>query len=84
MNKLNELKIQIYADGADFDSIKKYNQDPLIKGFTTNPSLMKGAGINNYEEFAKEILSIVKNKPVSFEVFSDDIIEMENQANQKI
>ena len=81
MNKLNELKIQIYADGADFDSIQTYNQDPIIKGFTTNPSLMKSVGVNDYEEFAKEILSIVKIKPVSFEVFSDDLVEMENQAN---
>tara|TARA_Y100000389_G_C17423598_1_gene498218 strand:+ start:988 stop:1308 length:321 start_codon:yes stop_codon:yes gene_type:complete len=75
MNKLDKLKIQIYADGADFESINKYNQDSIIKGFTANPSLMKSVGVNDCVEFAKKILSIVKNKPVSFEVFSDDLIE---------
>tara|TARA_Y100000992_G_C21139679_1_gene430760 strand:+ start:111 stop:821 length:711 start_codon:yes stop_codon:yes gene_type:complete len=82
MNKLKNLKISIFADGADFDSIKLYNDHELIKGFTTNPSLMKSVGVTNYKEFAKKILSIVKIKPISFEVFSDDLIEMEKQAKE--
>jgi transaldolase len=80
MGKIDDLKINIYADGADLESIEKYNKDPLIKGFTTNPSLMKSAGIKDYKKFAKKILSIVKHKPVSFEVFADEISEMETQA----
>lgn len=82
MGKIDNLKINIYADGADLDSIEKYNKDPLIKGFTTNPSLMKAAGIQDYKEFAKKILLIVKHKPVSFEVFADEISEMEIQATE--
>ena len=61
-------KIKIFADGADLDTIKKLNADPLISGFTTNPSLMKKAGVNDYEKFSKEVLQIIKEKPVSFEI----------------
>ena len=82
MDKLKKLKISIYADGADFDSIKLYNEDELIKGFTTNPSLMKSVGVTDYKKFAEKILSIVKSKPISFEVFSDDLVEIEKQAKE--
>jgi transaldolase len=82
MDKLKKLKISIYADGADFESIKLYNEDELIKGFTTNPSLMKSVGVTDYKNFAEKILSIVKSKPISFEVFSDDLIEIEKQAKE--
>ncbi len=82
MKLLNSLKIKIFADGADFDDIISLNNKEFIKGFTTNPSLMKKAKIKNYEEFAKELLNHIKEKPVSFEVFSDEIEEMEKQAEK--
>lgn len=73
--------VNIYLDSADLDAIKKYASDERIKGFTTNPSLMKKAGIaTSYEGFAKYILSLVGHKAVSFEVVADDIPEMERQA----
>tara|TARA_B100000963_G_C22620079_1_gene669485 strand:- start:615 stop:1328 length:714 start_codon:yes stop_codon:yes gene_type:complete len=78
--KLDKLKIKIFADGADIDSIKKLNQNNFIKGFTTNPSLMKKAGVTDYKDFALKILSEIRDKPISFEVFSDEISEMEKQA----
>ena len=82
MKKVEELKVKIFADGADkADMLAMYGQ-PFIKGLTTNPTLMRKAGINNYKAFAKEILSEIKNKPISFEVFSDDFTEMEQQANE--
>ena len=80
MTDIQKLKIKIFADGADFESINKLNTNNYIKGFTTNPSLMKKAGIKDYKEFALKILSKIKDKPISFEVFSDDLIEMEKQA----
>tara|TARA_Y100000590_G_scaffold209795_1_gene237714 strand:- start:198 stop:911 length:714 start_codon:yes stop_codon:yes gene_type:complete len=78
--KLDKLKIKIFADGAEIDSIKKLNSNSFIKGFTTNPSLMKKAGIKNYKDFALKLLSEITDKPISFEVFSDEILEMEKQA----
>jgi transaldolase len=80
---LTELKIKIFSDGADIDSIAEAHQAGVVKGFTTNPSLMAKAGITNYIAFAKEVLKIVTVLPVSFEVFSDDFDEMRYQA-QKI
>ena len=77
-----KFKIDIYADGADMKSILELNSNVSINGFTTNPSLMKKAGIKDYAEFAKELLTKVKEKPISFEVFSDDISEMEKQARE--
>lgn len=74
------LKIKIFGDGADKDTILKLNQDPLIAGFTTNPTLMRKAGVTDYETFAHEVLALVKEKPISFEVFSDQFDEMEKQA----
>ena len=78
---LDKLKLKIYADGADLDRIKLFYDNPLIKGFTTNPTLMKKNGINNYEDFAKNILNIVKDKPISFEVFADELILLLNKQN---
>ena len=74
------LRIKIFADGADKDAIVKRYEDPNIAGFTTNPTLMKRSGITDYESFAKDVLSVVKNKQISFEVFSDEWDEMEGQA----
>ena len=74
------MKIKIFADGADKDSILDMNNNSIIEGFTTNPTLMRKAGINDYEEFAKDILKLVIDKPVSFEVFADDFEQMEVQA----
>ena len=72
--------IKIYCDSADYKIIKKYNKYNLVKGFTTNPSLMRLAGAKNYKDYSKKILKICKNKPISFEVFSDDLNLMINQA----
>jgi transaldolase len=80
MKSLNELKIQIYADGADRAGILDLYAKPYIKGLTTNPSLMKKAGIKDYEAFAKEILQTVTAKPISLEVFTDEFPEMKRQA----
>src|SRR5271157_4342038 len=80
MKSLNELKIQLYADGADKAGILDLYSKPYIKGLTTNPSLMKKAGIRDYEAFARDILQTVKAKPISFEVFSDDFADMKRQA----
>lgn len=77
-----KLNIQIYADGADINSFKELNDNPTVSGFTTNPSLMKQSGVKDYKNFAKEVLKIVKDKPVSFEVFTDDVNEMEDQARE--
>ena len=74
--------IDIYADGAELDVIKKYKQLPFIKGFTTNPTLMKYAGVTNYKEFALQAIAVVHNQPISFEVFADDFNEMERQAEE--
>ena len=75
-----ELKVKLFADGADKSGILEMYKNPLISGFTTNPTLMKVAGIKDYRSFALDILSEIKDRPISFEVFSDDIIEMEKQA----
>lgn len=69
---LKDLNIKIYADGADLKSMLEEYKKGMVKGFTTNPSLMKAAGIKNYKEFAKEVLGEIKDMPISFEVFSDE------------
>jgi len=76
------VKVKIFADGADRAGIERLAADPGISGFTTNPTLMRQAGIVDYESFAHEILEIVTDRPISFEVFSDDLGEMERQALQ--
>ena len=82
MKPLESLRIKIFADGADIDTMLRLNDDPLIKGLTTNPSLMRKSGIKDYRAFAKEVLAVVKTKPISFEVFADDLQEMERQARE--
>jgi transaldolase len=80
LNLLEELPIKIFADGADRDSISNLYNKPFIRGLTTNPTLMRKVGITDYETFAKSVLEVVKDKPISFEVFSDDFPEMRRQA----
>ena len=77
---LAALRIKIFADGADLAGIRAMATDPLIKGFTTNPTLMRKAGVDDYKAFAAEALRIVGDKPISFEVFADDFDAMERQA----
>jgi transaldolase len=79
---MNKLKIKIFADGADKAGMLEMNSRSYIQGLTTNPTLMKKAGVTNYKEFCIDILSTIKQKPLSFEVFSDDFLEMERQANE--
>lgn len=80
MKKVEELKVKIFADGADKVGMFEMYAKPYIKGLTTNPTLMKRAGITDYRAFCKDILTSIKDKPLSFEVFSDDFVEMERQA----
>ena len=80
MKLLQDLKIKIFADGADKASMLEMNSRSYIQGLTTNPTLMKKAGIKDYKGFCKDILQYIKSKPLSFEVFSDDFKEMERQA----
>jgi len=80
MNTLEDLKIKIFADGADKQGMLQLNVNPLIKGMTTNPTLMRKAGLTDFEAFAKDILQSITVKPVSFEVFSDEFSEMRRQA----
>lgn len=77
---IRNLKVKIFADGADKAGMIEMYRKPYIKGFTTNPTLMQKACISDYKGFAKEILAEIKDKPLSFEVFSDDFCEMERQA----
>ena len=74
------MRTKVYCDIADIDQIKKFNKKKIVKGFTTNPSLMRKAGAKNYEKYCKQILKICKNKPISFEVFSDDDESMIEQG----
>jgi transaldolase len=80
MTLVSDLKIKIFADGANLDGIMEMYKDPLIKGFTTNPTLMRKAGITDYESFGRDLLARVPNRPVSLEVFADEFDEMERQA----
>ena len=80
MKNLDNFRIKIFADGADLDSISNLNNKSYIHGFTTNPSLMRKAEVKDYKNFALDILKIVTEKPISFEVFADDIELMEAQA----
>ena len=75
-----ELNVKLFADGADKNGMLEMYNNPLISGFTTNPTLMKVAGVTNYKKFALDILSEINDKPISFEVFSDDFDEMKEQA----
>jgi transaldolase len=77
---LLDLPIKIFADGADREGIASLYAKPYIKGLTTNPTLMRKVGVADYEQFAREVLEVVKEKPISFEVFSDEFPEMRRQA----
>ena len=76
------MKTKIFCDIAELDQIRKFNKKLIVKGFTTNPSLMRKAGAKDYKSYSKKILKICKNKPVSFEVFADEYVEMKKQAIQ--
>ncbi len=80
MSSLKDLKVKIFADGADKAGMLQLNANPLIKGLTTNPTLMRKAGLKDFEAFARDILQHITEKPVSFEVFSDEFPEMRRQG----
>jgi transaldolase len=80
MISLDQLRVKLFADGANVSTMLQMHALPYIKGLTTNPTLMRKAGIANYRSFAKDVLSQIKNKPVCFEVLADDLAEMERQA----
>jgi transaldolase len=81
MKPIHELSVKIFADGADIDGMLEMSAIPYIKGFTTNPTLMRKAGVADYCEFAQSVLKVITDRPISFEVFSDDFAEMERQAH---
>lgn len=80
MKNLTDLSIKIFADGADKAGMLELYRNPIIKGFTTNPTLMRKAGIDDYRSFAREIITAIPDRPISFEVLSDEFDEMERQA----
>ena len=80
MGSVSVLRVKLFADGADLNVIRTMAANPLIKGFTTNPTLMRKAGIADYVAFSRDVLRIVPDRPISFEVFSDEFVEMEAQA----
>lgn len=82
MKSVTELKIKLFADGAEKASMLELYANPLIQGFTTNPTLMRKAGITDYEAFAREILKAIPDRPISLEVFADEFPEMERQARK--
>ena len=77
-----ELKVKVFADGADLAEMLMLSRNPLIRGFTTNPTLMRKAGVADYRKFAHDVLEVITDRPISFEVFSDDFAEMERQARE--
>jgi transaldolase len=82
MKTLDQLNVKIFADGADLDGILNLYCQPYIKGFTTNPTLMRKSGISDYERFSRQALEHITDRPISFEVFSDEFPEMERQARK--
>jgi len=82
MTAIERLRVKIFADGADRAAMLAMNAEPFIKGLTTNPTLMRKAGIADYRAFAREILEHIRDKPVSFEVISDEFADMERQAQE--
>lgn len=80
MSSLDTLRVKIFADGADKTGMLEMYKNPNIKGFTTNPTLMRKAGIVDFEAFARDILAVIPDRPISFEVFADEPAEMERQA----
>jgi len=82
MTSVAGLRVKLFADGADKAGMLEMYRNPMIKGFTTNPTLMRKAGISDYRAFAREILCAISDRPISFEVFSDEFDEMERQARE--
>ena len=82
MKTLQDLKVKLFADGADKAGMLEMYRKPFVKGFTTNPTLMRKVGITDYRGFAHEILTTIPDRPISFEVFSDEFAEMERQARE--
>lgn len=82
MTTLADLKVKMFADGADLKGMIEMYGKPYVRGFTTNPTLMRKAGISDYRGFAREVLAAIPDRPISFEVFSDDFPEMERQARE--
>ncbi len=82
MLDINKLNVEIFADGAEINGMLEMLEKPYVKGFTTNPTLMRKASIADYEAFAKQVLAKIKDKPISFEIFSDDFEMMENEARK--
>jgi len=80
MKTIDQLMVKIFADGADINGILELYSNPIIKGFTTNPTLMRMSGISDYEQFSRQLLEKITDRPVSLEVFSDEFAEMERQA----
>ena len=80
MSAIVNLKIKLFADGADLAGMKEMYANPMIKGFTTNPTLMRKAGVQDYKRFALQVLDAIPDRPISFEVFADEFDEMERQA----
>jgi transaldolase len=82
MVDLSQLRVQVFADGADRAGIQTLARNPVIRGFTTNPTLMRASGVTDYEAFARDVLTLVGDRPISFEVFADDFGEMIRQARR--
>jgi len=82
MKPVDQLSVKIFADGADLAGMLELYRTPHIKGFTTNPTLMRKAGISDYRAFARQVLQAIPDRPISFEVFSDEFLEMERQARE--
>lgn len=82
MLDVTALRVEIFADGADRAGIEALAVNPVIKGFTTNPTLMRASGVSDYEAFAREVLTIIGDRPISFEVFADDFDEMVRQGRR--
>lgn len=82
MSSLSDLRVKIFADGADLQGMLEMSRQDWVKGFTTNPTLMKKAGVTDYKAFALEVLSVIRDRPVSFEVFADEFPVMEGQAHE--
>jgi len=80
MSTVANLKVKIFADGADLAGMKEMYVNPMIKGFTTNPTLMRKAGVQDYKAFARQVLEAIPDRPISFEVFADEFDAMEHQA----
>src|SRR5690242_4984615 len=82
MKTIKQLNVKIFADGAEMDGILELYRNPYIAGFTTNPTLMRKSGISDYEKFSRQVLEHIPDRPISFEVFSDEFDEMERQARK--